>query len=200
MNNFLKKSNMNLPKWMFALALAGLFIAGGCDKENGKNDTPNCLKLFDINGSPIGTWGDCNGNKDWEEKSLSGAEKALLSFDDALPTVETGGNLTFSKIFVFPNPIPKGEPLAFAFEPQPEEYKVKIVVADASGAVYFQSAWRGSVGNVHLLIDDDFEGQSKFYKVLYRYYSDNEGTLMEGSGWVLMCDALNIASVEGDCL
>jgi hypothetical protein len=175
-----------------------LFLFTQCqDKE----DTPTipCLKLFDQNGQAIGTHGDCIGNQDWASQSLTNSERSLLDFEDGLQEVNASDNLSFERIIAYPNPIPKGSPIALQFENSTEEFKVKIVIIDKDQNVVFQQAFLGSIGAIQIQLSDNFIEMSKYFKVLYNYYSDNHGVLFEGSGLLLVCDAQNITSVEEDC-
>jgi hypothetical protein len=178
-----------------------VFIFTNCeDKEDTPPmDTVPCIKMFDQNSQPIGTHGDCDGNRDWQSQSLSSSERDFLDFNDGLEEVNSSDNFSFERLYAYPNPTPKGGPIGITFEQADEEYKVKIAIIDMDENLVLQQAFLGSTGNIQLQLPDDFPEMSKYFKVLYHYYTDNHGVLFEGSGLILVCDAPNITMIEEDC-
>lgn len=178
------------------ILLAGIHLSTSCDKEpetGGPDPPPDTLlfegvKLFDINGAPIGCYQDCADDVDWTNNELSAIGMFALDFGHE---IELGSDeaYTVERLFGYPIPIGNNGDLTITAFTNGEAV-LKIALLNKTQELVFQEAFKITPDlNSIRLSTENFTNipRKEIHRLFYSVETSDGNKLFRGYGDIAVC-------------
>jgi hypothetical protein len=180
--------------------LFSLCMVFSCEKND--QDTlvdMNCILMADINGAPLGIYGGCAPQTQWQDQDLSQEELGFLGRAGEVLTYGNAGLV--DRIVAFPNPTIVGGEINLAIQTtESSNYRLNLAIVDSQKTVLSsQSIDFFSNTNIRISLPAGTFQEGSFYRVYYQIADNQEAIVAEGYGNFLVCASFPITDIDSDC-